>query len=165
MAENEYEEQPHVPDLGASVQLETSESTVGPPGEDALDPSYVPPDRPIALDEAPTSAELREPETLDARLARERPDIGDEPDQDLGVGPRRDGIAGDERSGRLAPAEPTAIEATGPEPLESTDAVDLGIDGGAASAEEAAVHDLANGPPVTGDDVTDRDEHPLGPTS
>lgn len=51
-------------------------------------------------------------------------------------------------------------EATGAEPLESTDAVDTGIDGGAASAEEAAVHELAGGLPETGDDVTDRDDEP-----
>lgn len=99
MPENEYEEQPQAPDIGASVQLETSESAVGPPGKDALDAGYVPPDRPIALDEAPTSAALREPEPLDARLARERPDVGQEPDQGPGEGPGPDGIAGDARTG------------------------------------------------------------------
>lgn len=143
MAEREYEEQPEAPDLGASAQLETGESLVGPPGKDALDASYVPPDRPFGLDdEETTAATMREPETLDHRLRRERPDVGaDEPAPEEGE--LVDSVAGDERSGRLAPAADTVIEGTGSDPaVESTDAVDVGISGGAASAEEAAVHEL-----------------------
>lgn len=167
MSDNEYEQQPQAADLGASVQLETAESVVGPPNADPLDAGYVPPDRPLALDEAPTSAELREPETLGERLARERPDTGAEPDQvpgvGPGVGPGPDGIAGDERSGRLVSAEPTAIEATGGGSLESTDAVDTGIAGGAASAEEAAVHEWDGGPSEPGDELTAAGDDPLEP--
>ena len=165
MTEREYEEQPEAPDLGASAQLETGESLVGPPGKDALDASYVPPDRPFGLDdEETTAAAMREPETLDHRLRRERPDVGADvaagepaPEQGEVV----DSVAGAERSGRLAPAADTVIEGTGSDPVvESTDAVDVGISGGAASAEEAAVHELDEGPPVTDDDL--HDEEPAG---
>jgi hypothetical protein len=123
MAQRDYEEQPEAPDLGATVQLETSESLVGPPGDvDALDAGYSPPDRPYALDDDElTVAGQREGETLDERLAREEPE---EVPTDL------------DRAGRLTDAGQGAA-------LERADAVDgqdVGIDGGAASAEEAAVH-------------------------
>ena len=161
MTEREYEEQPEAPDLGASAQLETGESLVGPPGKDPLDPSYVPPDRPFGLDDKEnTAAAMREPETLDDRLRRERPDVGADVAA-AGPAPEEgelvDRVAGDERSGRLAPAADTVIAGTGSDPVESTDAVDVGVSGGAASAEEAAVHELNEGPPVTGDDLHDEE--------
>ena len=46
LRQHDYEPQPEAPDLGSSVQLETSESLVSPPGVDGLDAGYVPPDRP-----------------------------------------------------------------------------------------------------------------------
>ena len=74
MAQRDYEEQPEAPDLGAAIQLETSESLVGPPGDDVdpLDAGYSPPDRPYGLDDDElTVAGQREDETLDERMARE----------------------------------------------------------------------------------------------
>ncbi|MDQ3887392.1 MAG: DUF5709 domain-containing protein [Actinomycetota bacterium] len=146
MAENEYEKQPEAPDLGASVQLESAESLVGPPNEEALDAGYIPPDRPYVLDDDEvTPAAMREGESLDQRLHRERPDTGaEEPTQDAGDQPEAGtALAGDERSGRLAPAADTAIGGTGTdERIGATDAVDVGVSGGAASAEEAAIHTL-----------------------
>lgn len=111
-----YEPQPESPDLGASVQLETEQQLVGPGGTDPLDAGYVPPDRPYGLDEDGVTARgMREGDTMEQRLAREQ---GDEPlDPD--------------RAGRLAP---TGVDG---------EAVDVGIDGGAATAEEAAVHETA----------------------
>lgn len=127
MAENEYEEQPEAPDLGESVQLETSQSLVGPPNRDPLDAGYVPPDRPFVLDdEGVTAAAQRRRETLDERLARERPEVSE-----------ADPGGESDRSGRLM----AATTSLGTETTESLDAVDVGIDGGAASAEEAAVHE------------------------
>ena len=149
MAGSEYEEQPEAPDIGASVQLESAESLVGPPNEEALDAGYIPPDRPYVLDEdGVTPAAIREGESLDERLHRERPDAGvEEPTPDGGDQP--EALAGDERSGRLAPAADTAIAGTGgDDTIGSTDAVDVGISGGAASAEEAAIHTLDD-PPLT----------------
>lgn len=162
MAENEYEEQPEAPDLGASAQLESSESLVGPANEDALDAGYIPPDRPFGLDDGEvTSAAMREPEALDDRLRRERPDIGAEDDPEPGQGPGPDGVAGDDRSGRIAPAVDTAVEGTATDDgdaRDALDAVDVGISGGAASAEEAAVHEMEDGSPVDDEDYADRDD-------
>lgn len=154
MAEEEYEKQPEAPDIGASVQLESAESLVGPPNEDPLDAGYIPPDRPYALDDDQvTAASMREPESLDDRLRRERPDTR-EPAPDLDTQP--EALAGDDRSGRLAPAADTAIEGTGSDDrIGSTDAVDVGISGGAASAEEAAVHTMNEAPPLTDDEGRD----------
>jgi Family of unknown function (DUF5709) len=123
MAQRDYEEQPEAPDLGMSIQLETSESLVGPPGDvDALEAGYSPPDRPYALDDDElTVAGQQRGETLDERLAREVPE---EVPVDV------------DRAGRLADPEQTGA-------MERSDAIegtDVGIDGGAASAEEAAVH-------------------------
>jgi hypothetical protein len=127
--QHDYEPQPEAPDLGASVQLETSESLVSPPDTDGLDAGYIPADQPYLLDEQRlTAAELSEPETLDERLARERPDVLQSPAQlrDTDI----------TRAGRIIPA------VTNPdgEPADSIEATDIGIDGGAASAEEAAMH-------------------------
>jgi hypothetical protein len=137
MAQRDYEEQPEAPDLGMSVQLETSESLVGPPGDvDGLDAGYAPPDRPYALDDDElTVAGQREGETLDERLAREVPE---EVPVDI------------DRAGRLADPEQLGV-------MERTDSIegqDVGIDGGAASAEEAAMHvvDLGADPDALADE-------------
>lgn len=152
MAEREYEEQPEAPDLGASTQLETSESQVGPPGGEPLDAGYIPPDRPYGLDDEVTPASMQETEALDDRLRREQPDVDDEqPAPEPGDAP--DQLAGDERSGRLAPAADTAVQGTGSDDTTgTTDAVDVGLGGGSAAAEEAAMHDLDDGPPMTDDE-------------
>jgi hypothetical protein len=123
MAQRDYEEQPEAPDLGATVQLETAESLVGPvDGNDALDAGYSPPDRPYALDDDQlTVAGQAAGETLDERLAREMP-------EELPVDV--------DRAGRLADPELLGVM----ERTDSMEGQDVGIDGGAASAEEAAVH-------------------------
>jgi hypothetical protein len=150
MAQRDYEDQPEAPDLGAAVQLESSQHLAGPAGDsDALDAGYVPPDRPYALDEdGVTVAGQRAGDSLDERLAREQPE--DEP-----VDP--------DRAGRLTLAGAGAA-------LERPDAVageDVGIDGGAASAEEAAVHEVDAGlgrddaAGVAGDGVPGADDGPL----
>jgi hypothetical protein len=79
-----------------------------------------------------TAAEERQGESLDQRIAQEEPEAGDDWDEeDLD-----DDQVGDLRSGRLfAPDEGTG-EDTDQAPL----AFDAGIDGGGASAEEAAMH-------------------------
>lgn len=121
MVQRDYEEQPEAPDLGSVVQLETAESLVGPPDVDVVDASWSPPDRPIVLDDDEVTLAGQEAETLDDRLAREVPE-----DVPVDVG----------RAGRLADPEQLGL-------MERTDAMegrDVGIDGGAASAEEAAVH-------------------------
>jgi hypothetical protein len=126
MVQRDYEEQPESPDLGASVQLESEQSLVGPPGDrDALDSGYSPPDRPYAVDEDGVTARgMREGDSLDDRLRRERSDD------------TTDGTTDVDRSGRIAlEGEGAALETQ-----DAMDGVDVGIDGGAAGAEEAAVH-------------------------
>lgn len=114
------DQQPQSPDLGAAVQLDNAETLDGPAGgADALDAGYVPPDRPYGLDEdGVTGAGMRDGDSLDERLRREQP-------EEL---PRDE-----DRAGRLVAGG------------EDGDAVDVGIDGGAASAEEAAVHEVGTG--------------------
>ncbi|HEY9473432.1 MAG TPA: DUF5709 domain-containing protein [Mycobacteriales bacterium] len=129
MARDEEPLQPESPLLGRSVQLPGEDTLEGDPRSDPLDSGYVPPDRPFALDERDTTAAgQREGDSLDERLAREEPDVADEHEDDVP----------DPRSGRLV------ADDEGVHPDTEADLVghDVGIDGGAASAEEAAVHEL-----------------------
>jgi hypothetical protein len=116
---------------------------------DSLDEGYSPPERPYAVDAwGTTHAEESAGEPLGARLRREVPDgapdegdgLGDTSDTD---GELLDREVGDVRAGRLADS--------GEELFSS----DVGIDGGAASAEEAAVHLVGEDDP---DDEADPDD-------
>lgn len=112
--------------------------------DEILDKGWSPPEKPYAINGSGTTAEeQREGESLDERLAEEVPDtgdgdeagdgLGDTPDSD---GERIDPQAGDERAGRLLAPDHGA---EGPVD-DDTVAEDVGIDGGAAAAEEAAMH-------------------------
>ena len=93
--------------------------------DDVLDEGYSPPDRePAHLRHAPTGAEQGEGETLEERLAQEEPEP--DPYQEAALD---DDSLPDPRAGRL-----------------DENGEDVGIDGGAASAEEAAVHVSAQEP-------------------
>jgi hypothetical protein len=106
--------------------------------EDALDEGYSPPEKPSAL--------LRhgEHESLDDRLAEEEPEpdpyAEPEPEDNLTVRDELenidDGEVGDERAGRLI--DPN--QGIGPDVEKDLVGEDVGIDAGAASAEEAAMH-------------------------
>jgi hypothetical protein len=102
-----------------------SDSLDGDPGDDPLDRGVVPPERwSAAMRFGTTAAEQEDGESLDQRLAEEEPDslaLDDDPDP---------------RAGRLVAKDETA-DAAEEDDLEAQDA---GIDGGAATAEEAAVH-------------------------
>jgi Family of unknown function (DUF5709) len=102
------------------------------------------------LDEGYTTAENYSPliregehESLDERLAEEipEPDPYAEPDDATEVVPEQyevldDGEVGEERAGRLVDVN----EGIGPDLDKDMIGDDVGIDGAAASAEEAAVH-------------------------
>lgn len=118
--------------------------------DDVLDEGMSPPERPsrdVAL--GVTSAEDAAGETLDERLEQEEPDPAaavdhtseaqeDEILGDEGEDPTDGFEVGDERTGRL----------TEPEGDNADDvADDVGIDGAAASAEEAAVHTVEEDQP------------------
>lgn len=145
------DEVPESPDLGASVQLESGETLDGRPGTDGLDAGVVAPHRPFGLDDPDTTpAGQRERESIDDRLTREIPDdtggAATAPGPDVSEGEIAS-EAGQGRSGRLTAAEPDPDQWAG----RSLAAEDVGISGAAASAEEAAMHD------ITEDEIVDLD--------
>lgn len=110
--------------------------------DDMLDEGYSPPERPLGVTKhGTTAAEQHEGETLDERLGQEVPDVSVPPGDEIGDLPGGEGEpldpeAGTARAGRLvAPDEGSHTDTTKEEV-----ARDVGIDGGAAGAEEAAVH-------------------------
>lgn len=109
--------------------------------DEMLAEGYSPPERPLAVGKyGTTGQEQLEGESLDQRLAQEIPDV--QPPEGNGIGDQIDGdgepvseVAGNARAGRLTPADQST-----PRPRNDVMARDVGIDGGAASAEEAAMH-------------------------
>lgn len=110
--------------------------------DDTLDEGYSPPEKPLGVTKhGTTAAEQHDGETLDERLAQEVPeateplgdDIGDLPG---GEGEPVDAEAGAERAGRLVAPD----EGAHPDTTKEEVAADVGIDAGAAGAEEAAMH-------------------------
>lgn len=112
-------------------QLPKEDTLVDRGLEDALDEGYSPPDRP-----PPTYRDASEHESLDDRLTQEEPEPSA---QAPGADENRtwpEGTTADPRAGRLvAPDE----GAHGDDEKDEV-ARDAGIAGGAASAEEAAMH-------------------------
>jgi Family of unknown function (DUF5709) len=109
--------------------------------EDRLDTGWSPAERPWAVDDwGTTEWEESTGESLAGRLARELPQADDDEGDGLGDASDTDGeLIDDEvggvRAGRLVEGDGGWTDAE-PELY----AVDAGIDSGAASAEEAAVH-------------------------
>ena len=145
-------EQDDIDDEGV---LDPSDTLDGQPDGDPLEAGYLPTDRWSAgMRFGSTEAEERAGESLDQLLAEEEPDITldpaeEEPDEATGEGEFGDEDAGDEdvdglllddgpdpRAGRLVAED----EGTHSDEEADLVAYDAGIDGGAASAEEAAVH-------------------------
>ena len=126
---------------------DTTDTLIGAPGDDPLDRGVVPPER--------WSGDIRrgdqggEGESLDELLAEEEPDDTVDLDDDEPEDFAGDDDAGDEdvdglllddgpnpRAGRLVAED----EGAHPDEEEDLVASDVGIDGGAATAEEAAMH-------------------------
>ncbi|AZM87150.1 MULTISPECIES: DUF5709 domain-containing protein [Streptomyces] len=110
--------------------------------DDMLDEGYSPPEKPLGVDKYGTTAEEQQAgESLDQRLSQEVPDVAELGGDGLGDLPGGEGEliddeVGGERAGRLsAPDEGVRSDTT-----KELIARDEGIDGGAASAEEAAMH-------------------------
>ena len=140
-------------DLDDYQVLDTTDTLSGAPGDDPLDRGVVPPERWSAgVRFGTTGAEQTEGESLDQLLAEEEPDpaldfTDDEPEDIEDV--ELDEDAGDEdvdglllddgpdpRAGRLVAED----EGAHPDEEEDLVASDVGIDGGGATAEEAAMH-------------------------
>jgi uncharacterized protein DUF5709 len=114
MSENQHESA----DLEDYEVEDAADTLDGDPGDDPLDRGVIPPQRwSTASRFGTTTAEQEDGESLDQMLAEEEPDLEGEPDDE-----RIEDIQGD------PVAEPDLV------------ARDTGIDGGAATAEEAAVH-------------------------
>ncbi|TQC43184.1 hypothetical protein EEB14_44635 [Rhodococcus sp. WS4] len=121
--------------LDEEDQLQPEDTLVDRGVDDVLDEGYSPPEKPLGLDAfGTTAAEQREGETLDQRLAEEEPDPAFEEDDNAEI--LDDNEVGRQRSGRLLAEDAGA----GADEEKDLVASDIGIDGGAASAEEAAVH-------------------------
>ena len=149
---------PESADLTDYEVLDASDTLDGDPGDDPLDRGVAAPQRwSAAIRHSATAAEQQAGESLDELLAAEEPDVADEMDDEPIGDPAADEDAGDEdvdglllddgpdpRAGRLVAAD------EGAHPDDEADLVarDTGIDGGAATAEEAAMH-------VVDDDDTD----------
>ncbi|MFD7291643.1 DUF5709 domain-containing protein [Streptomyces sp. NPDC059897] len=110
--------------------------------DETLDEGYSPPEKPLGVTKpGVTASEQHEGESLDERLRQEVPDpdrpegdgVGDLPG---GEGEPVDPEAGEERAGRLTRPD----EGAHPDRTKEEVAADEGIDGGAAGAEEAAMH-------------------------
>lgn len=108
---------------------------------DVLDEGWSPAERPWAVNDWGTTArEEAQGESLSGRLARELPEedrwdgdgLGDAADTD---GELIDDEVGDRRSGRL-------LAVDGGDESHDFYAMDVGVDGAAASAEEAAMHTI-----------------------
>ena len=139
-------------------QVDDSTDTLsGAPGDDPLDRGVAPPERWSAgIRYGTTAGEQEQGESLDQLLAEEEPDDtldeledAEDEDEDNELSDLDDEDAGDEdvdglllddspdpRAGRLVAED----EGAHPDEEEDLVARDAGIDGGAASAEEAAVH-------------------------
>jgi hypothetical protein len=136
-------------DLADYTVDSASDTLAGDPGDDPADRGVVPPSRWTAGLRYALAGE-EESESLDELLAEEEPDvfaaIDEEPWDENATGQEVERLERDEgsepRAGRLvAPPEDTDdITDTLVDSQDAEVARDVGIDGGAASAEEAAVH-------------------------
>ncbi|MCX4445986.1 DUF5709 domain-containing protein [Streptomyces sp. NPDC087866] len=125
-------------------QLDTEDILDDPDVDDELDRGYSPPERPYAVDDVgTTAAEQHRGESLESRLARERPENGVPPGDGVGDVVDGDGEPWDREVGTVRAGRLTRdLDIDDPD---STTGEDVGIDGAAASAEEAAVHVIADG--------------------
>lgn len=135
-------------------QLQPEDTLVGRGVEDVLDEGYVAPDDwSVAEGYGNTADEMREGETLDQRLKQEVPDVLEQLDElaeeddmsgldaEVAEIERADALGGDTGEVDLAGV---GVERAGRLVADSADGAmfgdEVGIDGAAASAEEAAVH-------------------------
>ena len=142
-------------------QVQDSTDTLdGPPGDDPLDRGVVPPERWSAgIRYGTTEEEQAEGESLDQLLAEEEPDdteeeledaleLDDEEPEDVEDFDEDDDAGDEDVDGLLLDDGPDprvgrlVAEDEGAHPDEEEDLVarDVGIDGGGATAEEAAMH-------------------------
>ena len=115
-------------------QITKEDSLIDRGVDDPLDEGYVAPDKwSVAQGFGSTPAEMAQGESLDAKLAQEVPDTPPS-DPDADWNPLREKReVGSRRAGRL-------VTSTDQNKQQDWVGEEVGIDGGAACAEEAAVH-------------------------
>ncbi len=119
--------EPQIDESEQLDQLQPDDSLIDRGVDDVLDEGYVTPDNwSPAQGFGNTAEEMRQGETLEQRIAQEQP-VVEPDDRPWRTDPSEPREVGGRRAGRLVKDG----ETTG---------VDVGIDGGAASAEEAAMH-------------------------
>lgn len=129
-------------------QLQPSDTLDDPDVEDALDRGYSPPERYSAAQGfGNTPQEEEQGETLEQRLAQEEPEpdpyaLVDQGPDAIIDGDVDSGEVGAERAGRIVEPDEGVHEDTEAGMV----GIDVGIDGAAASAEEAAVHVIPEDP-------------------
>jgi len=137
---------------GDTDQLTEDDTLLDRGVDDLLDEGYSPPEH-RSSHRLETELEQERGESLDERLAAEEPEVWQtDPGPDAGA-------SEPDRAGRLTAADP---DASG-EPTASTMATDVGFAGGAASAEEAAMHVMDDDDPGLEDDAAYADEQTEGP--
>ncbi|HRA04356.1 MAG TPA: DUF5709 domain-containing protein [Arachnia sp.] len=127
----------YMPDESEQLdQLQPGDSLIDRGVEDVLDEGYVSPEKwSPAQGFGNTPEEMRQGETLEMRIKQEEPElVADVEDWNPTHEPREVGAA---RAGRLM-----AVQGGGG--IEHTLGVDVGYGGGAASAEEAAMHIISD---------------------
>jgi hypothetical protein len=140
------ETRPESQDLQDYEVRDASDTLDGNPGDDPLDRGVIPPERwTSAIRFGSTAGEQDSGESLDQLLAEEEPDVVPDVDDEQPEDIAADEDAGDEDVDGLLlddGPDPRAGRLVAGDEAGDTDLVasDAGIDGGAATAEEAAVH-------------------------
>lgn len=130
---------------GDTDQLPREDTLLERGVDDLLDEGYSPPQRDRSTHYGETAWEESHRETIDQRASQEEPEVWEKR-------PKISGEREEGRAGRLV-EDDDAVEAGGTDSF----AIDAGVSGGAASAEEAAIH-LVEEEYVDEDDETRDDD-------
>ncbi|MDR1078966.1 MAG: DUF5709 domain-containing protein [Propionibacteriaceae bacterium] len=128
---------PFVPQASEQLdQLQSDQTLIDRGVDDVLDEGYIAPDHWSVLQSyGNTAAEQRQGESIDRQVAAEQPEVTSEP-APWRPEPGQVQQVGGRRAGRLVAIDGGLGSSAVPDTL----ATDVGIDGGGASAEEAAMH-------------------------
>lgn len=141
----EYDDMENREESEVLDQLQPDDTLVDRGVDDVLDEGYSPPEKYGPGEGFGTTAdEALEGETLEQRVAQEEPDVDPYADVDPETVLDEGGASevGDQRSGRLVDPD----EGLGEDTEKALVGDEVGIDGAAASAEEAAVHVVEDAP-------------------
>ncbi|HEY1704385.1 MAG TPA: DUF5709 domain-containing protein [Trebonia sp.] len=148
MPDSEYPHEEGVWDLDENEVLDASDTLDGDPGDDPLDRGIAEPEHYSAAFRHARDGD-EDHESLDDLLAEEEPEAGpgdeswDENATSAEIAREERALGADPRSGRLVARDEDLFAGADGTSVTFEDqlvALDVGIDGGAATAEEAAVH-------------------------